>query len=88
MSDAQMFKFIFTSNNNNSSNNNNGAVTENIKIMYLGAPKYRLSIVSEDFKSAEKTLKPIISKIQSDIEKKKRGTFKFTREESRKTRDD
>ncbi len=74
--------------NNNSSNNNNGAVTENIKIMYLGAPKYRLSIVSEDFKSAEKTLKPIISKIQSDIEKKKRGTFKFTREESRKTRDD
>ena len=57
-----------------------------IDITYLGAPKYRLSIISEDFKSAEKSLKPIIADIQSNIEKKK-GTFKFTREESKKTRD-
>ena len=57
-----------------------------IDITYLGAPKYRLSITSEDFKSAEKSLKPIIADIQSNIEKKK-GTFKFTREESKKTRD-
>ena len=57
-----------------------------IDITYLGAPKYRLSITSEDFKSAEKSLKPIISDIQSNIEKKK-GTFKFTREESKKTRE-
>ena len=56
-----------------------------IQITYLGAPKYRLSIVSEDFKSAEKSLKPIISEIQTGITKKK-GSFKFTREESRKTR--
>ena len=55
-------------------------------ITYLGAPKYRLSITSEDFKSAEKSLKPIIIEIQSNIEKKK-GTFTFTREESKKTRD-
>ena len=55
-------------------------------ITYLGAPKYRISITSEDFKSAEKTLKPIISEIQTNIEKKK-GSFKFTREESKKTRD-
>nr|ABZ09096.1 putative S1 RNA binding domain protein [uncultured marine crenarchaeote HF4000_APKG6D9] len=54
-------------------------------ITYLGAPKYRLSIISEDFKSAEKTLKPIIAEIQINIEKKK-GSFKFTREESKKTR--
>lgn len=54
-------------------------------ITYLGAPKYRLSITSEDFKSAEKSLKPIIAEIQSKIEKKK-GTFAFTREESKKTR--
>ena len=60
--------------------------TEKIEITYLGAPKYRLSVVSEDFKSAEKKLKPIISEIQSKIEKKK-GTFKFTREESKKTRE-
>ncbi|MFQ5782339.1 MAG: translation initiation factor IF-2 subunit alpha [Nitrosopumilus sp.] len=58
-----------------------------IDITYLGAPKYRLSITSEDFKSAEKSLKPIIAEIQNNIEKKK-GSFKFTREESKKTRED
>ena len=57
-----------------------------IDITYLGAPKYRLSINSEDFKSAEKLLKPIIEEIESVIEKNK-GTFKFTREDSKKTRD-
>ncbi len=57
-----------------------------IRITYLGAPKYRLSIVSDDFKSAEKSLKPIISEIQTGITKKK-GMFKFTREESKKTRE-
>ena len=57
-----------------------------IDITYLGAPKYRLSITSEDFKSAEKSLKPIVNEIQSNIEKKK-GSFKFTREVSRKTRE-
>lgn len=57
-----------------------------IDITYLGAPKYRLSITSQDFKSAEKSLKPIIADIQSNIEKKK-GTFKFSREESKKTRE-
>ena len=57
-----------------------------IDITYLGAPKYRLSITSEDFKSAEKSLKPIIAEIQTGIEKKK-GSFKFTREESKKTRE-
>ena len=57
-----------------------------IDITYLGAPKYRLSITAEDFKSAEKSLKPIISEIQNNIEKKK-GSFKFTREVSKKTRE-
>lgn len=57
-----------------------------IDISYLGAPKYRLSIMAEDFKTAEKALKPIIAGIQRDIEKKK-GSFKFSREESKKTRD-
>ena len=57
-----------------------------IDITYLGAPKYRLSITSENFKAAEKSLKPIISEIQTSIEKKK-GSFKFTREESKKTRE-
>ncbi len=57
-----------------------------IDITYLGAPKYRLSITSDNFKSAEKLLKPIIAEIQTNIEKKK-GSFKFTREESKKTRE-
>jgi len=57
-----------------------------IDITYLGAPKYRLSITADDFKSAEKTLKPIILEIQQNIEKKK-GDFKFTREDSKKTRE-
>jgi translation initiation factor 2 subunit 1 len=57
-----------------------------INITYLGAPKYRLSITSDNFKTAEKLLKPIIAEIQTDIEKKK-GTFKFIREDSKKTRE-
>ena len=57
-----------------------------VHITYLGAPKYRLSITSQDFKTAEKALKPIISEIQRSIEKKK-GSFKFSREVSKKTRD-
>ena len=57
-----------------------------INITYLGAPKYRLSITAEDFKTAEKLLKPIIEEIQKNIEKKN-GSFKFSREESKKTRE-
>ncbi len=58
----------------------------NAEVSYLGAPKYRLTISAQNFKIAEKELKPIISDIQDDIEKKG-GKFKFTREESRKTRE-
>ena len=57
---------------------------EKIKILYLGAPKYRLSIVAQDFKTAEKTLKPILEKIEKNTSKQS-GTFKFSREESKKT---
>ena len=56
----------------------------NVNILYVGAPKYRISVTASDFKSAEKTLKPILEKIEKSIEKNK-GDFKFTREESRKT---
>lgn len=58
----------------------------NIEITYLGAPKYRLQVSAQDFKSAEKVMKPVLEQIQHDIEKKK-GTYKFTREESKKTRE-
>ena len=55
-----------------------------VKILYVGAPKYRISVTAPDFKSAEKTLKPILEDIEKNIGKNK-GVFKFTREESRKT---
>jgi len=56
-----------------------------IKVTYIGAPKYRLSIHSQDFKSAEKILKPVLEKIQDSIVKSK-GIYNFTREDSKKTR--
>ena len=46
---------------------------------------YRLSIIASDFKSAERAIKPVISKIQQSIEKKK---LQFVREDSKPTRDD
>ena len=57
---------------------------DKIDVLYVGAPKYRISIKSSDFKSAENTLKPILETIQKTTEKNK-GIFKFTREESKKT---
>jgi len=55
-----------------------------VKILYIGAPRYRISVTAPDFKSAEKTLKPILEDIEKNIGKNK-GSFKFTREDSRKT---
>ena len=52
-----------------------------IEITYLGAPRYRLSLISQDFKSAEKSLKPILEKIEKNV-KKQNGAYNFTREES------
>ena len=57
---------------------------EKIEISYLGAPRYRLSIIAQDFKTAEKTLKPIVEQIEKNVSKLD-GTFKFSREESKKT---
>ena len=58
--------------------------SSNIDITYVGAPKYRVSVSSGDFKSAEKALKPVIEDIQSAVQKQK-GTFNFIREDSKKT---
>jgi translation initiation factor 2 subunit 1 len=57
-----------------------------IDITYVGAPKYRIAVSAPDFKSAEKTLKPIVEDIQKSVEKQK-GIFNFIREDSKKTRE-
>ena len=57
---------------------------EKIDISYLGAPKYRLSVVAQDFKTAEKTLKPVLEKIEKNSSKHN-CVFKYSREESKKT---
>ena len=57
-----------------------------VSVTYIGAPKYRITLAAPNFKEAEKELKPILVSVQDMIEKKG-GTFKFTREESKKTRE-
>ena len=54
------------------------------QVMYLGAPKYRISIIASDFKFAEKTLKPLLAEIKKKTESNG-GTFEFNREESKKS---
>ena len=56
----------------------------NVNISYLGAPKYRITVNSSDFKTAEKTLKPVLEEIQK-YSNKAGGIFKFEREASKKT---
>jgi len=60
-----------------------GVKDANVKIAYIGAPRYRITVRAENFKVAERALNSVLNNIQKGIEKK-HGSFKFTREESRK----
>lgn len=54
-----------------------------VKITYLGTPRYRLTIKAENYKVGERALQNALERITSTIEKG-RGKITFTREESRK----
>jgi len=51
---------------------------EQLRIGYVGAGKYDISLVDEDYKSAEKQLDAITDKVESII-KKHKGEFSFKR---------
>ena len=48
-----------------------------VEICYLGSPKYKITVYSDNYKSAEKRLSSALEKIQKSIGKK--GTFSFSK---------
>lgn len=53
---------------------------KNVEITYAGAPKYRISVVDEDYKSAEEKLKNVLESISTAC-KKDNVSYSFTRDE-------
>jgi len=53
-----------------------------IKVTYVGAPRYRIRVVAEDYKQADKTMNTALEHIQQGVGKS--GTFASKREMSRK----
>lgn len=53
--------------------------TRNLKISYLGAPFYKLEIISKDYLDAESILSNVLEKIEPKINEYK-GTFEFIRD--------
>ncbi|MEW6063265.1 MAG: translation initiation factor IF-2 subunit alpha [Nanoarchaeota archaeon] len=46
-----------------------------IKVMYIGSPKYRVSVTAKDYKSAEEILKESVNKILNEIKGYGEGEF-------------
>ena len=56
--------------------------TAEIKVTYVGAPRYRLRVVADDYKQADKVMNTALEHIQEGVGKQ--GTFTSKREMSRK----
>jgi translation initiation factor 2 subunit 1 len=56
--------------------------TAEINITYVGAPRYRLRVIADDYKQADKVMNTVLERIQEGIGK--HGTFSSKREMSRK----
>jgi len=56
--------------------------TAEINITYVGAPRYRLRVIADDYKQADKVMNAVLERIQEGIGK--HGTFNSKREMSRK----
>jgi translation initiation factor 2 subunit 1 len=60
----------------------NASSTAEIKVTYVGAPRYRLRVVADDYKQADKVMTSALEHIQEGVGKN--GTFASKREMSRK----
>src|SRR5271169_2186161 len=60
----------------------NASTTAEIKVTYVGAPRYRLRVVADDYKQADKVMNSALEHIQERVGKS--GTFASKREMSRK----
>jgi translation initiation factor 2 subunit 1 len=54
-----------------------------ISITYISAPKYRMVVKADNFKSAEKIMNNALEKIKIAINQEK-GAFEFKRDQSKK----
>jgi translation initiation factor 2 subunit 1 len=58
------------------------STTAEIKVTYVGAPRYRLRVIADDYKQADKVMNSALEHIQEGVGKS--GTFTSKREMSRK----
>jgi len=49
-----------------------------VKIVYLGSPRFKISVIAENYKVAEKALSMVLNRIEKGI--KKKGMYSFKRE--------
>ena len=54
-------------------------VVEGVEVSYLGAPRYKVTSESADYKSAEEKLSKIVESVKKDVEKGK-GFFEFKKD--------